>query len=78
MAVNLSRYLSAAEVKVEFGLGYPPLSDFRKNGFIRTIKFGESKQATRLYRTEDVLDCLDRMASGYEPKRQKIEKGGRK
>ena len=39
-------------------------------GFVRSVKLGDSRQAGRLYHVEDVVELLDRMAVGQRPRQR--------
>lgn len=42
--------------------------ELNRQGYLRSIKFGNSRQACRLYSTKDLADALERLASGYRPR----------
>ena len=61
---ELPRYLNAAEIKKDIGVSYRRLMELVRAGRVRSCKFGELQQSSRLFRTEDVVNVLDSMASG--------------
>lgn len=69
----LPKYQNARQLKETLGISRSRLEDLVIKGYVRSIKFGESKQSGRLYRTADVLDSLDRMSIGYQPRRRKVQ-----
>lgn len=46
------------------------LNTWVTKGWIRSAKFGESQQSRRLFLTQDVIDALDRMAVGKQPRKR--------
>jgi hypothetical protein len=44
------------------------LIGWTQKGWVRSAKIGESQQSRRLFNTQDVLDVLDRIGRGHEPR----------
>jgi hypothetical protein len=65
---NLPRYLDARGVSERIGLGYRALMQLVDRGLVRSIKLGPRAQSARLFRSSDVIDALDQMASGRTPR----------
>lgn len=65
---GLPLFQNGTGIKRGFGLSLPRLMGLVQQGAVRTIKFGSSKQAGRLYSTRDVECALERMAVGKLPK----------
>ncbi len=68
MSGDVPRFGNAAMMKNLFGLSSPQLRQMVVQGFVRTIKFKNSKQGARLYLTADVENALGRLAIGRKPK----------
>ena len=65
---GLPLFQNGPGIKRGFGLSLPRLMGLVEQGAVRTIKFGASKQAGRLYSTRDVECALEKMAVGKKPK----------
>ena len=55
----------------QFGLARDTLLEWAELGIVRTVKFGEGKQARRVYCWDDIATALERMAVGLEPEVQR-------
>lgn len=70
--VNIPLFGNAVRIKKHYGLSLPRLAELVAAGAVKTIKFGASKQAGRLYSTKDIEKALERMAVGKNVIRRSI------
>ncbi len=56
-------------VREVFELPVRKIDLFVREGWVRTVKFGDARQSTRLFRLADVDAALTALATGHEPKR---------
>ena len=67
--VGVPLFATAKGIKGLMGVPGPRLTELVSAGAVKSIKFGASKQAGRLYSTRDVECALERMAVGKKPKK---------
>ncbi len=67
--MDIAKYINARNTKAIFGLPYSYLQNLVTEGAVRSIKFGDKKQAGRLYRSADIEAALERMSLGRRPRR---------
>lgn len=66
----LPLWADAKLVLQRIGLPRQRLIEQARAGHVRSVKFSETRQAARLYHTGDVLDAMDRLAAGAQPRRR--------
>ena len=67
----LSLWMDAKEIAEKIGLPEARLREFYEADYVRSAKFGDSRQAARKYHRPDVEQALLRIASGYEPHKKR-------
>lgn len=50
-----------------YDIGFRKLAAWTQEGYIRTLKFDDGLQGTRLYYTPDVEDLMLKMSAGHKP-----------
>ena len=69
--IDLPRFAPARAIRASIAhLSPATLRNWHTAGWVRSLKLGGSKQAGRLFNVEDVLACLDRLASGHSPRQR--------
>ena len=52
-----------------FGIPVRKFQRLVHEGYVRSVKFGDTQQAARVYRVADVEDALQALAEGRQPRR---------
>ena len=65
---GMPSYAKDKIIHEKFGVHKKILTNWIKQRFVRSVKFGDSKQSGRLYNTADVAEVLDRLAINKKPK----------
>jgi hypothetical protein len=71
---RLPIYANARNVKASIGVGYKLLMRLVSIGAVRSFKEGNMKQSARLFRSQDILDAMERLSIGKAPlKRNRLK-----
>ena len=68
--VGLPVWMTARQVPELIGLPLHHLKRLADDGHIRRFKVGDAQQAGAFYNRDDILDLMDRIAKGLEPRRK--------
>lgn len=74
---TLPTYASRNKIHEEFGVHEKILKSWSIKGYIRTAKLGDNRQSGRLYRVADVVEALEHLTVGKQP-RCKVRTGKQK
>ena len=67
--LSLPRYVTLKIIQARIApISRKQLNSWVIAGHVRSVKLGESRQAGRLYNSQDVVDALDRLAVGRLPR----------
>jgi len=67
---ELPLWMDVNRVTAKIGLTAKLLKRLVDAGHVASAKFGDSRQAVRLYKSADILEALDRIGTGHEPRRK--------
>jgi hypothetical protein len=61
------QWLRKRDILKMFDIGYRKLDYWTVSGYVRSIKFNESQQSSKLYYVPDLEDLMLKLSAGYTP-----------